>query len=418
MSHSQNRLLTPDLARGGMLALIALANSTLYLYGRPYGLRQHIVETGLPDRIVSLLTSTLVDTRAYPLFAALFAYGLARQTTPVARRRCRWLIVFGFAHALLLFPGDVLGFYGVLGLLLTCLTKVRDRTLLILATGWLAVVALVQGMAHTTPPGERRSHLWSFAIADPETAFGLHALEWVMTPFGIIGVVSAGWPASGRAAEGDPVRGRIGTARRLARDSLVEVRRAIDAPHPGPLRQAGLADAIGRVVTDWRDQHQVTATCVLTGDPRPLHPELEITLLRAAQETLANAGRHARADRVDLTLSYMEDVVVLDVWSWMTTRWCGTDCAACSAPSPTSRSSARSPVAPRLSPSVAARLLDRVRTPEPPRGGTVSNREIAAVPHISQATVKTHLLHLFAKLDAPDRAAAVAAGYQRGILNR
>ncbi|MGO1053513.1 DUF418 domain-containing protein [Crossiella sp. CA198] len=191
MSYSQNRLLTPDLARGGMLALIAVANSALYLYARPYGLRQHIVETGLLDRIVSLLTATLVDTRAYPLFAALFAYGVAAQATPVVRRRCRWLIVFGCTHALLLFPGDVLGFYGLLGLALTCLTKVTDRTLLILATGWLAVVALIQGMAHATPPGEKRSHLWSFAIADPGTAFSLHPLEWVMTPFGIIGVVSA-----------------------------------------------------------------------------------------------------------------------------------------------------------------------------------------------------------------------------------
>lgn len=84
-----------------------------------------------------------------------------------------------------------------------------------------------------------------------------------------------------------------------------------------------------------------------------------------------------------------------------------------------------------LSPSVAARLVNRVRAPEPARPGTVSarerevlalvaqgkgNREIAAALHISEATVKTHLLHLFAKLDAPDRAAAVAAGYQRGIL--
>ncbi|MGO1053511.1 response regulator [Crossiella sp. CA198] len=85
-----------------------------------------------------------------------------------------------------------------------------------------------------------------------------------------------------------------------------------------------------------------------------------------------------------------------------------------------------------LSPTVAARLVNRVRAPRALRGGTVSNRErevlalvaqgkgnreIAAVLHISEATVKTHLLHLFAKLDAPDRAAAVAAGYQRGILN-
>jgi len=35
---------------------------------------------------------------------------------------------------------------------------------------------------------------------------------------------------------------------------------------------------------------------------------------------------------------------------------------------------------------------------------------------ISEATVKTHLLHIYEKLDVNDRAAAVAAGYERGLL--
>lgn len=82
-----------------------------------------------------------------------------------------------------------------------------------------------------------------------------------------------------------------------------------------------------------------------------------------------------------------------------------------------------------LSPSVAARLVRRVRTPVTPaplsdrerevlslvaRGKT--NREVAAALHISEATVKTHLLHVYAKLEVPDRAAAVAAAFRRGVL--
>jgi DNA-binding NarL/FixJ family response regulator len=82
-----------------------------------------------------------------------------------------------------------------------------------------------------------------------------------------------------------------------------------------------------------------------------------------------------------------------------------------------------------LSPEVAATLLGRVREPEPetplsPRELEVlrlvaagrSNREAAAELFISEATVKTHLLHVYAKLGVNDRAAAVAAGYERGLL--
>ncbi|MFI6943275.1 response regulator [Streptomyces sp. NPDC050418] len=85
-----------------------------------------------------------------------------------------------------------------------------------------------------------------------------------------------------------------------------------------------------------------------------------------------------------------------------------------------------------LSPAVASRLVSRVRTPAPEPGATplstrerevlvlvargTSNREIARELFISEATVKTHLTHLYAKLGVNDRAAAVAAAYDRGIL--
>ena len=55
------------------------------------------------------------------------------------------------------------------------------------------------------------------------------------------------------------------------------------------------------------------AAFTTTGTPRTVHPEVEVTLLRAAQEALANVARHAGATRVGLTLSYMEDLVTLDV---------------------------------------------------------------------------------------------------------
>lgn len=201
----RERALAPDLARGLMLALVALANSVLYLYDRPYGARQHIVEHDLLDRVVSMLNVVFVEVRGYPMFAALFAYGVVQmvrrqQATGipdhdinlVLRRRFRWLIVFGFVHAVLLFPGDILGLYGVLGFALLAMLRVKDRTLLIIAAGWLVVVALVQGIAYVTPQGSgQRSFFWSFAVSDPAIALALHPVEWVMTPLGLLGVGSA-----------------------------------------------------------------------------------------------------------------------------------------------------------------------------------------------------------------------------------
>jgi DNA-binding NarL/FixJ family response regulator len=81
-----------------------------------------------------------------------------------------------------------------------------------------------------------------------------------------------------------------------------------------------------------------------------------------------------------------------------------------------------------LSPTVASRLVSRVRTPgsapltqreievlELVAAGN-TNRETAAGLFISEATVKSHLLNLYLKLGVNDRAAAVAEGFNRGLL--
>lgn len=84
-----------------------------------------------------------------------------------------------------------------------------------------------------------------------------------------------------------------------------------------------------------------------------------------------------------------------------------------------------------LSPAVASRLVSAVRSPQAPGNEPLSarerevlalvakgtsNREIARELFISEATVKTHLTHLYGKLGVKDRAAAVAVAYDRGIL--
>lgn len=81
-----------------------------------------------------------------------------------------------------------------------------------------------------------------------------------------------------------------------------------------------------------------------------------------------------------------------------------------------------------LSPGVASRVLGRMRAPaEESLSGReievlgvvargLSNRGVARELHISEATVKTHLLHVFAKLGVDDRTAAVTVALERGII--
>ncbi|WP_433826261.1 sensor histidine kinase [Actinoplanes sp. CA-015351] len=102
-------------------------------------------------------------------------------------------------------------------------------------------------------------------------------------------------------------------AKRLARESLAEARRSVQALRPQQLDGTALPDALGEVVQTWSERAGVNADLTTTGVPRRLLPEIEATLLRTAQEGLANVAKHAGAGRVGLTLSYMEDVVTLDV---------------------------------------------------------------------------------------------------------
>jgi signal transduction histidine kinase len=133
---------------------------------------------------------------------------------------------------------------------------------------------------------------------------------------GIITQLQAAQRAIPAAMKADPAAAwsrHLDTAAQLARDSLAEARRSVGAMRPAQLEDARLPDALAGVAGKWSAIHDVKTEVTTTGEARPLHPEIEMTLLRVAQEALANVGKHAEASRVALTLSYMEDVVTLDV---------------------------------------------------------------------------------------------------------
>jgi signal transduction histidine kinase len=130
---------------------------------------------------------------------------------------------------------------------------------------------------------------------------------------GLTGIITQ-LQAATQAKDDESARERhIGHAMRLAKEGLSEARRSIHAVAPGPLESAPLPDALAEVAAEWSALNSVAAEVHTTGTVRPMHPEVEETLLRTAQEALANVAKHAGAGRVGLTLSYMEDVVALDV---------------------------------------------------------------------------------------------------------
>ena len=106
---------------------------------------------------------------------------------------------------------------------------------------------------------------------------------------------------------------RQGRALQLARQALAEARRSVLDLAPSDLDGATLPQALGAVVQSFTAEREVRCDLVVTGEQVPLHPEVEATVLRVAQESLSNVARHAGAGRVGVTLSYDGDHVLLDV---------------------------------------------------------------------------------------------------------
>lgn len=185
----------PDLARGVMLLLIALAHAHMYLSGHPTGFRGYALDGNPLDRAVAAVQVLLVDGRALPMFAALFGYGLVRLADRqaaagsdwpgvrrVLRRRSRWLGVFGACHALLLFFGDILGAYGLVGLLLVGFLRRDDRAVLRAAVAGLVLHVVVHAafgvLTVNAPKGDTPA-----AVADPLGAAAARLVAWsALTP--------------------------------------------------------------------------------------------------------------------------------------------------------------------------------------------------------------------------------------------
>ncbi|WP_262852528.1 sensor histidine kinase [Mumia quercus] len=102
-------------------------------------------------------------------------------------------------------------------------------------------------------------------------------------------------------------------AAELARTSLDEARRSVQALSPAALDHLDLVDAVRLRTGEWAAETGVGAEVVVTGTPAPVDPAAEAAVLRVVQESLTNVARHAAAKRVGVTLSYADSEVMLDV---------------------------------------------------------------------------------------------------------
>lgn len=107
--------------------------------------------------------------------------------------------------------------------------------------------------------------------------------------------------------------GHIQHARQAAVDNLAEARRFVRALSPPALEAGSLPAALERLGGTLSRSTGLAVHCQVSGSPAALPTPYEIALLRIAQSALANTVQHARADRVELTLSYMDTEVALDV---------------------------------------------------------------------------------------------------------
>ncbi len=178
---ARGRSLAPDLARGLMLLLIALANVPWWLHGVDRGVTNaHPLGTEGADLAYQVVSLVAIDGRSYPLFAFLFGYGIwqlysrqsaagtpMREAKRLLQRRHAWMVALGAVHALLLWFGDIVGAYGIVGLLVTWLLLQRsDRTLQVVA--WVLAGLLVLGSAFALVAGIAMSALLGGAVmGDP-----------------------------------------------------------------------------------------------------------------------------------------------------------------------------------------------------------------------------------------------------------
>jgi len=153
-STGDERLPAIDIARGIAMLGVALVNVHAFaaVWASVYGLD---LAKNAADVVAEYAVAMLFTHRSYPVLAFLFGVGLAwqwqrlpadRQKPNALRARLWVLLAIGVAHGLLLWPGDVLSAYGIIGLVIVSLLRFSDRAILYLTLGAYLGVLIVYNL--------------------------------------------------------------------------------------------------------------------------------------------------------------------------------------------------------------------------------------------------------------------------------
>jgi uncharacterized membrane protein YeiB len=152
-------MIVPDFARGIALLGIALANASVMWFA-PYDFGPAFfyggTDGGALDNLTILITSITAHVRGLPMFSTLLGFGVGLITLSLWRRgfpvgsarrtivrRYGFLAIFGLIHALFIFPGDILFYYGISAMLLATMIAMKDKTIMIIA--WVLLALNVVG---------------------------------------------------------------------------------------------------------------------------------------------------------------------------------------------------------------------------------------------------------------------------------
>jgi uncharacterized protein len=145
---------------------------------------------------VWLLSHVLADEKFMAIFSMLFGAGILLMTSRIEAtgkpsallhyRRMGWLILFGLAHAYLLWSGDILVTYGMCGLLVYLCRKLRPRTLLVLGLLTIAVASAsltsYGAWVRQWPPAQveiAREQLWMPTTSQAAKEIAAYGGDWM-----------------------------------------------------------------------------------------------------------------------------------------------------------------------------------------------------------------------------------------------